>query len=384
MRNMPIVKDPVGGLMVYGAGHAAVDATCAAVIFYLISFHNLSDYQAYYWVLTYGILAFGTQALFGRLTDALGKPRAIAVIGSVIVAVSALVAASSVQAAVFCAGIGNALFHVSAGTVALNLTPNRASGPGLFVAPGGLGLFAGIVVGKAGLFVPWPFVVILAICCLAIVMRPIPPIDYKQRDLNAWFPALVLICVALLASVFIRSFVGMAASFPWKSQTGLLVILTIAVVVGKATGGLLADRYGWRRVAVTALVVSAPLIALGSQFPVVGIVGALVFNLTMAVTLSAMAALFPGRPGFAFGLCCLALIAGALPAATHMKSAMDSGWVALLVILCSAGALFVGLRPFSSYGGKRKDLMNLRPSLFQEAPRSLEGVFQRGSLRSRG
>ena len=48
------------------------------------------------------------------------------------------------------AGLGNALFHVGGGVVSLNLTPKRATAPGIFVAPGGLGTCGGNRRGQDG------------------------------------------------------------------------------------------------------------------------------------------------------------------------------------------------------------------------------------------
>jgi hypothetical protein len=71
----------------------------------------------------------------------------------------------------------------------------------------------------------------------------------------------------------------------------------------------------------------------------------LLFQLTMPVTLAATMALLPGRAGFAFGLTCLALVAGALP--THLwpraPVLADPALVASL-LLASTVALFIGLR----------------------------------------
>ena len=147
----------------------------------------------------------------------------------------------------------------------------------------------------------------------------------------------------LLVVVGVRAFVGLTLVLPWKSDLILLAALTAAVVTGKAAGGLLADRLGWRRVAVTALVASLPLLALGASSPVAGIAGVLLFNMTMPVTLAAVAAVLPrGNEGFAFGLTCLALFCGSAPSLMGWPLA-SAPWLLAALILPAAAALWFAL-----------------------------------------
>jgi hypothetical protein len=70
--------------------------------------------------------------------------------------------------------------------------------------------------------------------------------------------------------------------------------------------------------------------------------GLLIFQATMPVTLAAMMHLFPTRPGLGFGILCVALVSGSLPAY------LPGGWrpqglAVLLLVLGSAAALYVAL-----------------------------------------
>ena len=57
-----------------------------------------------------------------------------------------------------------------------------------------------------------------------------------------------LILFFVFLSIAIRSLVGMALVFPWKANIDLAIILTLAIVFGKALGGIFADKFGWIRV----------------------------------------------------------------------------------------------------------------------------------------
>ena len=102
--------------------------------------------------------------------------------------------------------------------------------------------------------------------------------------------------------------VGTLLVLPWKTDFNLLLMLTSAVVLGKAFGGILADKFGWIKIAIPALIISAPLLFLGPNYVALGILGAFLFNFTMPVTLTALANTLPGKSGFAFGLTTLAPI----------------------------------------------------------------------------
>jgi FSR family fosmidomycin resistance protein-like MFS transporter len=353
------LRDNAGLLTLYGFSHGATDAVCAAVVLSGVNLGQLAAWDAYYWVLTYNVLAFGLQPFFGRLTDALRNPRGSALAGCILVGASAPVVGVSVILAVILAGLGNALFHVGGGTVSLSISPGRASAPGLFVAPGALGLLVGGLTAYAGWFTPWPFVAVMGVCAIGIASARIPDVDYQRRQGQARDAVVVTIIVLLLFAVGIRAFIGLSAVFPWKTGTALPVALVLAIVAGKALGGVIADRFGWRFIAVGAVVISAPLLAFGSHIAWTAILAAGIFNFTMAVTLTAVATVLPGRPGLAFGLPCLALLGGAAAAQTDVKTYSQEPLYFLAVTLLAAGAIWAaltllyGVRPLLSRKGPK-------------------------------
>ena len=331
-------------LFVYGITHAVVDAACVGLLFSVQFRYKVPYADFYYLVLLYNFLAFGLQPLCGRLVDYFQSPRESAVFGCVLTAISVFTPSFSPIGAICLTGLGNAFFHVGGGAISLNLTPHRASAPGIFVAPGGLGLTAGILLGQSGKFIPWIFVLLLAICCFGIYALKSIYLNYTRVPVSSPLTAFGLMFLLLFASIAIRSLIGMGVDLPGQTNTVLLIILTLSVASGKALGGILSDRYGWIVVVVTSLAVSAPLIAFANNVPYLGIPGIFLFNMTMAVTLVAISNMFPGQPGFAFGVPCLALIMGAFPAFTNFKQVLSAQWLVFFIIIGSAAALFAGLR----------------------------------------
>ncbi len=335
-----------------GVMHAVVDAACAAMAFSAVKTAGGDSWVAWCWVVAYDCIAFGSQSLFGLAVDKWRAPRLTGAAGCLLTAIGVMTFAFNPWLALCIAGIGNALFHVGAGCISLNLTPRRATAPGIFVAPGALGLALGTIAGNTGHFVAWLFVLLLMVPCLAIPFLEWPHIDYRRHSMKAQGGYLRIALVLLLLSILIRSFVGLASVFPWKSNGSLLIALTLAIVGGKAIGGVLADRFGWLQVGVASLLASAPLVALGAEHPLLAISGMFLFQMTMPITLAGIGILFPGRASFAFGLASLALLGGALPIfASPVPLVVDRGLMLCLIIV-SAVSILIGLHLLSNHARK--------------------------------
>jgi hypothetical protein len=148
----------------------------------------------------------------------------------------------------------------------------------------------------------------------------------------------------LLASVAVRSVAGTLAGDAWRGIDATVVAsLALAACAGKALGGLLADWLGWALTSALALAGAALLLGLELGSPVGAIVGMLLLQSTMPVTLKATHLLIPDRPGLAFGLPCGALLLGSLVALLPLT--ILSSPTFLLGQLLASGALVVaGLR----------------------------------------
>jgi len=325
-------------LLVYGLSHALVDASC--IILLLGGIDVREELLTY--ILIYNILAFGLQLPFGIIIDRMHQPVLSAVLGCIVLSLGIMLFLHP-PISVILAGIGNALFHVGGGSVSLNLNRGKAALPGVFVAPGGIGLFAGGIVLKLFGFHPGICVAFLLTMGLIIYMIKSPTILYETKGAMP-VNYLTLIIVLLLITVCIRSLVGLSVNFQWKSDTALLIALTAGIAFGKALGGFLADYFGWIKITISGLTLSALLLFFGSQVPVVAIIGMFLFNLTMPVCLVAISNLLPGRPGFSFGLTTFAMIAGALPSFSSFKSFFSGSSVILVMILLSTIILFKGLK----------------------------------------
>ncbi|MDR1133060.1 MAG: hypothetical protein LBL05_02805 [Synergistaceae bacterium] len=321
-----MVKNPLSfvlsNLLLYGAAHALVDAICASVLTSLALFGGVGPGRAFLFYLFYNFLAFAMQAPMGILLDRARCPRAAARAGIVMQAAALAVPRSLPEAAILLAGLGNALFHLGGGVVALNLTPGRATAPGIFVAPGAVGLFLGVRLGSMSPLTP---AVRLTLASAALLLGTLAaflslPANYprsrepQKDEYLPLSPAFFRVVGLIFFSIAVRSFIGLSLTFPWKND-GFLPAFFLAAAAGggKALGGFLSDRLGFARVSVGALLLSIPLFQLGGSSMIFGLAGCLCFQMTMAVTLLAYVMAYPNREAWAFGLACLALFAGSLP-----------------------------------------------------------------------
>ena len=171
--------------------------------------------------------------------------------------------------------------------------------------------------------------------------------------------AIAAVCCILV--VMLRSYVGMAVAFPWKTgfRAGLLAVLM--VVGGKAAGGFASARYGMRMTTAVSLEL-AGICYLCSAAMLPGLAALFLFNMTMPITLYWLARSMPRMPGFAFGLLTFALFLGFLPTYFGVAAAVDgpvlgcAGSVLSMLLLTAGRAAErgeIGLKGIEGYGGRK-------------------------------
>jgi FSR family fosmidomycin resistance protein-like MFS transporter len=328
----------------YGIVHAVVDASTVGLLFTVIGRHGFDPEHTYFLILLYNFLAFALQPVFGLLTDWVKAPRLTAFMGIFCIIPAFFLYMPAPLIAVILVGTGNALFHIGGGVINLFVTPGRALAPGIFVAPGALGLGIGVFLGKSGIFSPLLFGVLLSVsACLLFVMKYPPTYGRNGRiALRFRLPAAAL--ALFFVSILSRALIGATGGYTLHKTVALGFVLAGAAVLGKGLGGFVSDRFGWLKVSVLALLVSAPLIAFNYGNAVVAVAGLLFFQMTMPVTLTATAGIIPRLPGLAFGLNCLALFIGGLIAYFPLKYAFHNPAAQVVSIILTAVIVFIGLR----------------------------------------
>ena len=315
-----------------GLAHLLVDGVCAAAV---VGGPKEELLRA---VLIYNSFAFSTQCLVGLVTDRTGHCLRITPFACLWVALAGLLPLPwAAKAAII--GLGNSLFHVSAGTVTLEDAGGKAAPLGLFVAPGALGVFLGKAFPRARL-----------ILCLLLLACAIPLFLAGRRELPVPAPkpaapevpdkALPLCAVLLTLAVAVRAVGGAASGSAGQQSLWLAAVPVLLVFLGKSAGGFACDRLGSGKTALVSVPLAAALILLGGGSFAADAAGQFFLNLSMPITLYLLYRCLPDSPGFAFGLAASALWPGALlggliPAAGASR--------VILVVLCFGLALFAVL-----------------------------------------
>lgn len=327
-----------------GCIHALVDATSVGLVYTAVAAGQMPYEALCLLIILYNALAFGLQFLVGWLADMNGCYRLVGCVGLALLSGAALTYSLIPVAAIVLGSVGNALFHVGAGAWVLRASPGRARESGLFVAPGAMGLVLGVWLGGQ----PWiwqPVAGVLLIGSLLVlrnVTSAVGPIQQGPplRAAESKWPIVLIGC--LLISVGVRALVGGLMADPWRISQSHVFILAGVAVSGKILGGFLGDYFGWRKLAVVALALTTVVLIVPSRSFGLALLGLLVFQFTMPITLAALYLLFPTRPGLAFGLPSLALLLGALPGLVGISGFLHAT-VIPIIVLFSAGILWVGL-----------------------------------------
>ena len=302
-------------------------------------------------ILLYDIVAFTLQLPIGIALDQLDKNSYAALLSYALVGAGVILSLVPIALlewpAILLLAIGNALFHSAGGLSVLNISQKHAGPSGIFIATGAIGVFLGTQSAQMGrLQIAFSLLVLLFLCVLiTLVVQKVNKKYWNVYNVSFDIPRLssnTLLAIALLSLVVaLRSYVGMVMAFPWKSEMLLLVLSILGVFAGKALGGVVADRIGFRTTAIFSLIVAATLFVPSWEVPVMGLLGVFFFNFTMSITLASLANILPNAKGTAFGLASFSLAVGALPALLGFR--VEHPVMLSVISLVSALALGVGL-----------------------------------------
>ena len=302
-------------------------------------------------ILLYDVVAFAFQLPVGIALDKLDKNSLAAMLSYALVAGGVLLSLVPVTfiewLAVLLLAVGNALFHCAGGLCVLNISQKHAGPSGIFIATGAVGVFLGTFSAQYGrLQVAFSLLVLLFLC--ASITRVVQKVNKKYWNIHnapfaiPEFSSRTLLAIFLLCFVVaLRSYTGMIMAFPWKSEILLLALSILGVFAGKALGGMVADRIGFRTTAIFSLIAAATLFVPSWEMPLMGLLAVFFFNFTMAITLAPLSNILHEAKGTAFGLASFSLAIGALPALLGLR--LEHPLVLSTMSLISALALGVSL-----------------------------------------
>ena len=296
----------------YAFVHFSVEVAC----FFLLYTHlKQSDYWWAY-ALIFDALAFLPQSLFGVLSDKHPK-FPYGVVGCVLVII-ALVFPNQVVG-MFIIGVGNALVHIDGAQHTLRNNAGKMTPNAVFVAGGSFGVIAGQLLGRERIAILW-----ILPCLLMVISAVISYLVYRNHEtklepethiplkITTESKAIPVMFLVLLA-VAIRSFVAYAIPTDWNKTHLQAVALFSFMGVGKALGGMLADKIGFRKTTYLSLLLALPFLLFGNSMMWLSLVGVMLFSMTMPITVGMLCSKFPKAPGLAFGITTVGLFLGLFP-----------------------------------------------------------------------
>ena len=332
--------------LILGIAHGLADAAAGFLLGSLP--RTMSLEQASWLIILYNILGFGYQPLAGMLTDKFQRPRLAVLVGLLALLLALAIAQWHSQLAVILAGIGSAAFHVGGGALALTATGDRTTGLGFFAAPGGIGLTLGIAWGWTGCQVSLPIVILLGLMMGIVAIIDLSKYEVFSHNqalsgketienipLDDWVLLVLLSAIALTSTVW--------TSFQFLLQMDLNQLVAIAFVAGiaKVFGGILAQRWGWRRYTIVSLTIAAVLLLFYSPNYLTLILGLALLQSSIPVTLAATAKIMPQQPATATGLALgLAIIIGGIPVIGGLSEIAGIPAVSALIVMVSALSLW--------------------------------------------
>ena len=178
------------------------------------------------------------------------------------------------------------------------------------------------------------------------IAQPCTAYDYSNTNLSKYLVILLAVIV-----VIVRGYMGYGIPTSWNKTTIQTVILFVFMGIGKALGGILADMFGIRKVAIISVIVALPLILIGDRNMYISLLGVMFFSMTMSVTLAILVSVLPHNPGLAFGYTTIGLFLGTAPMFFFKISdpTVNVVMLTLLTVVCIA-CLFTTLKKEDANG----------------------------------
>ena len=308
------MKNKIGFVSIYSLCHFIVDFVSAIFILGKLPYISNTNSEFFAAMLIYNFFAFAFQVPLGYILDNFKTYKYVAIIGFCLIGLCYLINLNNVFILATIVGIGNALFHLEGGVNIYGISKRKAFLNGLFVAPGALGIFLGTTFHNELIVTYLPIILIITSIALLFLVqkREIDKglIENRTDNFNNFSIALIVILIGL--SIIVRAIGGNAIIYTWKSGFILGFIYTMSIVIGKAFGGLFADKFGLLKVALISLTCSAICLILGYNVHFFAYIGILLFNIPMSITLTILENTLSKKIACAVGLNTMFLFIGFL------------------------------------------------------------------------
>lgn len=292
--------------------HLLVDGICATTIFGALYKDNLLLPIIVF--VGYNFLAFMMQPLIGLMIDTYKREKLLVLVSLLIVILGSLLGSIPYLSLVFL-GLGNALFHTSAGKITIDNSQNKLSLLGIFVSLGVVGLTIGTLYASFAylLLILISLTLLIGIGFYFINQNYQQLLVNDQQETKETFnlnSKNSLIIVGIIVIVMFRAIMGKYTVFTWSTSSQLILTTAIFIALGKAIGGIVADKIGIKWTIIISGLGSLVFLIFARDSIWGGLIGILLFNMTMPITLYLLYKMMPGYKTTAFGLAAMILFPG--------------------------------------------------------------------------
>lgn len=280
--------------------HFLVDGICGLVIASSLVTDDIN--QALIVYVIYNFLAFCTQPLVGFVIDKYKNKERLFLIIAIVFLLLGVVFKFQYIAGAILLGIGNSFFHVSGGKYVISKTNNDIVSLGIFVATGALGLAIGTYIHHAAIWISFITITIIVTLIVVLSKDTIEEDSIVGKKTSFSLNWLITLSILVVTVVFIRSYIGKVAYLPFDKPLWVLIAFGGVAMLGKMLGGILAKYIGINITIISTMILSMICLIFFYDNVYLALIGLLLFNCSMPLTLYLMNELLKGSEGFAFGL----------------------------------------------------------------------------------
>ncbi len=207
-------------------------------------------------------------------------------------------------------GLSNQIFHVVGGKICTNFSTSKAWHLGLFVSLGAIGLMIGSNFYQYKLLLIIPIILYIVLSLFVCLLYKEGKSETIKVNNKVTISKKVFAVTFLIVVVFIRSFLGKIIHYDFNLTITHIVLFSLFCAIGKFIGGILKDLFGSTKVILVSLVLCGLILIFFDNIFVLMLLGTVLINISMPITLFELNKINPGNEGLNFGLLAASLFPG--------------------------------------------------------------------------
>lgn len=330
-----LFKNSIGASYLYFYVHFILEVVCYFVLYSLIG----NSFLLWIIPLIYDAVAFVPQSIIGYINDKCPKFN-MGMVGIILLMIGVLLFFTNfnIYLSIVILCLGNACLHISGAEITLKSSNGKLTHSAIFVAGGSFGIVTGRILAQINL--PWWTMIILVLTMIPFILLA----EYYKKDdktcfnfnYNSTSISKGIILILAIIAVIIRGYMGYGIPTSWNQTLLQTFFLYVFMGVGKILGGILADLFGVKKIAIISTLIGLPFILFGDNYMIISLIGVAIFSMTMPITLGVIVSILKNTPGLAFGLTTIGLFLGTLPTFFFEFTTVKSNNILIIVftVLC--------------------------------------------------